>query len=137
MRIMLDRGAKAPTRAHETDAGLDLYALNDGRINAMSSRTFRTGVHVQLPHGTMGDIRPKSGLMFCRNLLTFGTVDEGYSGEIMIHMFNLGDEEYIVHAGDKIAQLVVCSVRYEPVEIADAISGGERGEDGFGSTGVR
>ena len=66
MRVMLDRGAKAPTRAHETDAGLDLYALDGGWIAAGRSRTFRTGVHVELPPCTYGDIRPRSGLMFSR-----------------------------------------------------------------------
>lgn len=135
MDIMLEPGAKLPTRAHETDAGLDLYALHDGVVRAHQSATFRTGVHVVLPKGTMGDIRPKSGLMFGRDLLTFGTVDEGYSGEIMIHLFNLGDVDQIIRAGDKIAQMVVVNVRYESVYQVDSITGGERGDKGFGSTG--
>jgi dUTP pyrophosphatase len=135
MDIMLEPGAKLPTRAHDTDAGLDLYALHDGVVRAHQSATFRTGVHVALPKGTMGDIRPKSGLMFGRDLLTFGTVDEGYSGEIMIHLFNLGDVDQIIHTGDKIAQMVVVNVRYESVYPVDSIIGGKRGDNGFGSTG--
>lgn len=135
MDIMLEPGAKLPTRAHESDAGLDLYALHDGVVRAHQSATFRTGVHVALPKGTMGDIRPKSGLMFGRDLLTFGTVDEGYSGEIMIHLFNLGDVDQNIHTGDKIAQMVVVNVRYESVYQVDSITGGERGSNGFGSTG--
>lgn len=135
MDIMLEPGAKLPTRAHETDAGLDLYALHDGVVRAHQSATFHTGVHVVLPKGTMGDIRPKSGLMFGRDLLTFGTVDEGYSGEIMIHLFNLGDNDQNIHKGDKIAQMVVVNVRYESVYQVDNITGGERGDNGFGSTG--
>lgn len=135
MDIMLEPGAKLPTRAHDTDAGLDLYALHDGVVRAHQSATFHTGIHVALPKGTMGDIRPKSGLMFSRDLLTFGTVDEGYSGEIMIHLFNFGDVDQIIHAGDKIAQMVIVNVRYESVYPVDSITGGERGSNGFGSTG--
>ena len=135
MRITLDPGAKAPARAHPTDAGLDLFALEGGIVRAHSSASFRTGVHVQLPPGTMGDIRPRSGLMFTRNLLTFGTVDEGYTGEVMVRLFNLGDEDQFIPRYGKIAQLTIHEVRYEPVEIVDAIEGGERGNSGFGSTG--
>lgn len=135
MDIMLEPGAKLPTRAHETDAGLDLYSMESGIIQPHRSRTFRTGVHIQLPPWTMGDIRPKSGLMFDRDLLTFGTIDEGYAGEVMVHMFNLSDEEYIVHRGDKIAQLAVVSAKYVTVNLVDSITGGERGDNGFGSTG--
>jgi len=135
VKVKLDAGAFEPTRAHETDAGLDIRAVSDGIVRAHQSATFHTGVHVQLPHEIMGDIRPKSGLMFHHDLLTFGTVDEGFRGEVMVHIFNLGDRDYSVHRGDKIAQLVTTKVVYEPVEIADEINGGERGDSGFGSTG--
>lgn len=135
MRIKLDEGAFAPERAHATDAGLDIRAMKNGIIRAGQSSTFHTGVHIELPHEFMGDIRPKSGLMFSHNLLTFGTVDEGYDGEVMIHMFNLGTEDYNVRRGDKIAQLVTTKVVYEAVEIVEEISGGERSNAGFGSTG--
>lgn len=137
MRIMLDRGAKAPTRAHETDAGLDLYALQGGCVRARQSMTFRTGVHVELPENTFGLIMPKSGLMCARDMYVFGVIDQGYSGEIMAHVMNLGHEDQNIRTGDKVAQLMIVPVRYEPVEIVDEINGGERGEDGFGSTGVR
>ncbi len=135
MRVKLDHGAFKPTRAHETDAGLDIRAVSDGIVRAHQSATFHTGVHVQLPHEIMGDIRPKSGLMFHHDLLTFGTVDQGYDGEVMVHMFNLGNDDYSVRRGDKIAQLVTTKVVYEPVEIVDEIMGGERSGAGFGSTG--
>ena len=137
MRVKLDNGAKLPTRAFPTDAGLDIYALHDGVVRVGKRATFRTGVHIQLPPNCMGDIRPKSGLMFNHGILTFGTVDEGFSGEVMIHLFNMGDKNYWVTKGDKIAQLVVSQVRYEPVEIVDEIDGGERGQAGYGSTGLR
>lgn len=137
MKVMIEDGAFCPERAHTTDAGLDIRAMHDDVIKAHSSATFHTGVHVELNHEIMGDIRPKSGLMFKHDLLTFGTVDEGYSSEIMIHMFNLSGRDYFVKRGDKIAQLVTTKVVYEPVEIVDHIEGGDRGSNGFGSTGYR
>lgn len=135
MFVKLDPGAFLPERAHPTDAGLDIRAMEDGIVRAKDAATFRTGVHVELPESTMGDIRPKSGLMFTHGILTFGTVDEGYDGEVMIRLFNLSNEDYHVHRGDKIAQLVVSWVMYEDVRQVDEIKGGERGASGFGSTG--
>lgn len=135
MRIKLDEGAFEPVRAHSTDAGLDLRAMRGGLVRAGQAATFHTGVHVELPAGTAGVMQPKSGLMTNRDIITFGVVDEGYRGEVLVHMFNLGSEDYSVRAGDKISQMLVVPVRYE-VEIVDELSNGERGDSGFGSTGV-
>lgn len=144
MKVMLDtytdengavRAAKAPTRAFPTDAGLDIYAMHGGIVRAGQAATFNTGVHIQLPKGTAGVMLPKSGLMTRRDLLTFGVVDEGYTGEVLIHMFNLSKQDYNVHAGDKLTQLLVIPVLYEPVEIVNELDAGERGNTGFGSTG--
>ena len=137
MKVKYDDGAFKLTRAHETDAGLDVRAMHDGIVKAHSSATFHTGVHVQLPYNTMGDIRPKSGMMFNHDILTFGTVDVGYDGEVMVHMMNLSDDDYWVLRGDKIAQMAVVKVIFEPVETVTEIEGGERGTAGFGSTGMR
>ena len=135
LRVKYDDGAYKLTRAHPTDAGLDIRAIKDGIVRARQSATFHTGVHIELAHEIMGDIRPKSGLMFSRDILTFGTVDEGYDGEIMIHMFNLGNDDFNVKRGDKIAQLVTARIVYDEPEEATEIKGGERGSAGFGSTG--
>lgn len=136
MRVKLDEGATAPTRAHDTDAGLDLYAMHGGLVRSWQTATFHTGVHVELPRGTAGILQPKSGMMTKHDMLTFGIVDEGYDGEILVHMFNFGDGDYAVAAGDKISQMLIVPVLYEQVEIVDEISGGDRGSNGFGSTGV-
>lgn len=139
LRVKLDktpeRVAKAPSRAHRTDAGLDLYAMHEGIVRARQAATFHTGVHVELPHCTSGILLPKSGLMTKQNIITFGVVDESYRGEILVHMFNLSDRDYWVNTGDKISQMLVVPVLYEPVEIVDELSEGERGENGFGSSG--
>lgn len=135
MEVMLDDGAVRPTRAHSTDAGLDLYAMHSGCVRAHQAATFHTGTHVELPRGTAGILLPKSGLMTKRDIITFGVVDESYRGEIMVHMFNCGGTDYNVNAGDKVSQMLVVPVQYEDVEVVDELSAGERGSDGFGSTG--
>lgn len=144
MRVKLDRYtddngvtkvAQCPSRAHTTDAGLDLYAMHGGLVRAGGAATFHTGTHIQLPENTAGVMLPKSGMMVHHNLLTFGVVDESYRGEILVHVFNLSGDDYAVHAGDKLTQMLVIPVLYEPVEIVDELSDGERGSAGFGSSG--
>ena len=135
MKIKLDKYAFMPVREHITDAGLDIRAIDDGIVRAKQSLICKTGVHVQLPKGTAGLFVSKSGLMVKDDITSTGLVDEGYSGEVMIKLFNHGDKDYEVKRGDKIAQLVVMPVMYEPVEVVNSISGGSRGDDGFGSTG--
>ena len=135
MKVKLEPGAFEPTRAHELDAGMDIKAYRGGLVRAGQSRSFRTGVHVQLPENTVGLILPKSGLMVHNNILCFGVVDEGYTGEVIAHVFNHGATDYEFSAGQKIAQMVVVPVVRETVEIVDEIDGGERGERGFGSSG--
>lgn len=135
MKIKLDSGAIAPTRAHDTDAGLDLYSPIEINIPSGWSRYINTGVHIQLPHGTAGLIVSKSGLNVKHGITSTGLIDEGYTGAIRVRLYNKSPEDYQIHVGDKISQLVVIPVLYEPVEIVDSIEGGERGDNGFGSTG--
>lgn len=135
MKIKLDSGAIAPTRAHDTDAGLDLYSPIEINIPSGWSRYINTGVHIQLPHGTAGLIVSKSGLNVIHGITSTGLIDEGYTGAIRVRLYNKSPEDYQIHIGDKISQLVVIPVLYEPVEIVDSIEGGERGDNGFGSTG--
>lgn len=137
MKVMLDPGAYEPTRAHDTDAGLDIYAKegDNAIIRWKDSVTFHTGVHVELPKGCAGLLVSKSGLNVKNDITSTGLIDEGYSGEIVVKLYNHGPSTHVVRAGDKISQLVIIPVRYEPVEIVDSISGGERGDNGFGSTG--
>lgn len=136
MKIMLEPGAKMPTRAHKKDAGLDIYALHDGIVRAHGSAIFRTGLHIQLPPFTMGDMRSKSGLMFNQEITSDGTVDEGYTGEIKVKLFNHGGDDYEVKAGDKISQLVIVPIYRDPLEkVDDMPEFSERGSAGFGSSG--
>ena len=136
MKIKLDEGAFAPVRAHTTDAGLDLLAKRSIRVPAHGSAVIGTGVHVQLPKGTAGILISKSGLNVNHDLTSTGLIDEGYTGEIMVKLYNHGEDSYQVKAKDKISQLVVVPVMYVDVELVENLEEtGERGDNGFGSTG--
>lgn len=152
MRIMLDEGAKMPTRAHKTDAGLDLYAKNDfyipnskiyGNASAFSvagrcevgSATHDTGVHVEIPEGYVGMIKSKSGLNVKYGLTAEGVIDCGYTGSIVVKLYNHTEEEYEVQKGDKIAQLVIMPIITPELELVNSLCETERGDGGFGSTG--
>lgn len=133
--IVLDDGAIMPKRAHDTDAGLDLYAREAKVVPAHGSAEFLTGVHMQLPHGYCGIVISKSGLNRYHDIICTGLNDEGFTGEIVAKLYNLGDDAYTVLAGDKITQIAIVPVLYaEPYQV-DVITGGERGADGYGSTG--
>ena len=135
MKIMLDKGAKMPTRAHEWDAGLDLYAMEDGYIRCNQSHTFDTGTHIAIPEGCVGLVKSKSGLMCNHGITTDGTIDCGYTGPIKVCLFNHGGSKYEVKAGDKIAQLVIVPCVLPELELVDSLEETDRGENGFGSTG--
>lgn len=135
MRVKLDTGALAPTRAHDTDAGLDIYAAEKAFIPAHGYAVVRTGTHVEIPQGCAGLLVSKSGLCSKNGITTTGLIDETYSGEILVTMFNGGDRDRYIQMHDKISQLVVIPVRYESVEVVDELPCVGRGESGFGSTG--
>ena len=105
IKVMLDQGAKMPTRAHTLDAGYDLYARESKVIPALSSAVFDTGVHIQLPPQTVGLVKSKSGLNVMHGLTSEGVIDAGYTGSIRVKLYNHGDTLYCVNAGDKISQL--------------------------------
>lgn len=135
MKIKLDKGAHMPERAHDTDAGIDIKAIGEHIISPHNSQVIKTGVHVQLPHGYAGLLVSKSGLNVNENITSTGLIDEGYTGELIVKLYNHGRYTYTVHDGDKVTQLVIIPVAYEPLELVDSIDGGERGDGGFGSTG--
>lgn len=136
MKIVLDDGAYMPTRAHSTDAGLDLYSREEMVIPSGHSVAFDTGVHVELPPCTYGKIESKSGLNINHDVVSCGgVIDEGYTGSIKVKLYNFGDSHYTVHARDKIAQLVIQPVLFPELQVVKKLSESERGENGFGSTG--
>lgn len=135
MKIKLDANAIMPTRAHETDAGLDLYAPECKMVPAGGSVVFDTGVHVQLPVGTAGMLKSKSGLNVKHGITNEGVIDVGYTGSICVKLYNHWDKPYFVKRGDKISQLVIVPILTPTLEVVDKLEETERGNGGFGSTG--
>lgn len=135
IRVKLIHGGIMPVRAHDTDAGADIMTPEGFVLKAHGSEIVATGVCVQLPPNTVGMLKSKSGLNTRHGIVSEGVIDEGYSGEIVVKLYNHSDEDYRFEAGNKITQLVVLPVCYHGFAQADEIRGGERGTDGFGSTG--
>lgn len=136
MKVKLNDNAYAPERAHLTDAGLDIKSPEDALLRPGQSAAIHTGVHVQLPMNTCGLLVAKSGLNVMDDITSTGLIDEGYTGEIVVKLYNHGNSHKIIKRGQKISQLVIIPCLYEDVEIVDEIAGGERGNKGFGSTGL-
>lgn len=134
MKVKLDPGAYMPTRAHETDAGLDLYSTEDKYISPGEYETFETGVHVAIPAGYVGLITSKSGLM-SKGVTCRGTIDSGYTGSIRAILYNHGERGKLFNKGDKITQLVLLPIITPELEVVDALDETERGNGGFGSSG--
>lgn len=151
MKVMLDPGAKMPTRAHETDAGLDLYAPKDVTVPGcetgfimdfgcadvlVGSATIDTGVHVEIPAGYVGMIKSKSGLNVKHNITSEGVIDAGYTGSICVKLYNFGKKNVEIKKGQKISQLVLLPIITPELELVDSLEATERGTGGFGSTGI-
>lgn len=135
IRTKIRDDAFLPERAHDTDAGADIRTPEGFTLRAHGSEIVATGVHVELPAGTVGMLKSKSGLNTRYGIVSEGVIDEGFSGEIIVKLYNLSDHDYMFQRGDKITQLVVMPVHYVTYEQVDEIQGGERGTDGYGSTG--
>lgn len=137
MNIFIEAGAYVQERAHKTDAGLDIRSRETRLVKAHGSALIHTGLHVELPHNTAGLLVSKSGLNVKHGITSTGLIDEGYTGEILVKLYNHSDESYLVHAGDKISQLVIIPVLYEDIHFRDSLDENtDRGNNGFGSTGL-
>lgn len=135
MRVKLDEGAKMPTRAHTYDAGLDLYAKEGQIVPARESAVFDTGVHMEIPQGYVGFLKSKSGLNVKHGITSEDVIDAGYTGSIVVKLYNHSGYDYEIKAGDKISQLVILPVYLATPVLADDLDETERGDNGFGSSG--
>jgi dUTP pyrophosphatase len=131
--------ATLPTRAHEGDAGLDLYACEAAHIGPGERWGVGTGVAVEIPAGHAGLVLPRSGLARESGISLVnspGLIDAGYRGEISVLLLNTDPAEtFLVEPGDRIAQLVIVAVELpQPVETA-SLAESARGDGGFGSSG--
>ena len=132
MKIVLEPWAIMPTRAHEFDAGLDLYAPHDATIRSKQSCRFSTGVHIQLPQNTVGFLKCKSGLNVNHSLTSEGVIDCGYTGSIVVKLYNHSDRSYRVRKGDKISQLVILPCLLPELEVVDSLEDNGR----YDKTGI-
>lgn len=129
-----------PNCAHEGDAGLDLYSVEELVLNPGERGLIHTGIQMELPTNTEAQIRPRSGLALKNGITTLnspGTIDEGYRGEIGVILINHSNEVFKVEQGMKIAQMVIKPVFKINVIEAAELSDSERSENGFGSSGTR
>lgn len=127
---------------YDSDSGFDLYSSEEITISRFGRALVPTGVRFEIPKDFEIQIRPKSGLAINHGLTvlnTPGTVDGGYDGEIKVIIFNTNEESFVIKKGMKIAQCVLSkcvSGKWVRLEKVDEIKGGERGDNGFGSTGI-
>lgn len=137
MKIVLDEHAIMPTRAHDTDAGLDLYTPIAVDVPAHGSAIIDTGVHVELPRYplTVGLLTSKSGLNVKHDITGEGTIDVGYTGSIRVKLYNNGDKDYHFEEGHKVIQLVIMPILVPTLELVDSLGETERADNGFGSSG--
>ena len=131
--------AVLPAYAHPSDAGMDVRSVEDLAIAPGKRALVRTGLVMMLPPLYEAQVRPRSGLALKSGITvlnTPGTIDSGYRGEVGVVLINLGQEEFKVAKGDKIAQLVIAPVTQPEIVEASDVDETDRGEGGFGSTGV-
>lgn len=126
-----------PKKAHETDAGFDLYSSENCMVCPGEIKKISCGIKVHVPKGYYAQLRPRSG-MASKGLTmsSSGVVDFGYSNEILFSMINLSKNPYQVKVGDKICQMLILPVPLVQFEEVDELEETERGEKGFGSTGA-
>ncbi|EJU19316.1 MULTISPECIES: dUTP diphosphatase [Mogibacterium] len=139
---VISRSGVLPGYATDGASGLDLRAYLDESITLapMERRLISTGIFIQIPEGYEGQVRARSGLAIKHGIglvNSIGTIDSDYRGELKIPMINFGSEEFTVHNGDRVAQLVIAAYeRVEPV-LVEELDDTERGAGGFGHTGVK
>ncbi len=131
-----------PTYATAQSAGLDVRANIDEPIvlHPMERRLVPTGLHIALPEGCEAQLRPRSGLALKHGITVLnspGTIDADYRGEIMALIINLSDKDFVINDGERIAQIIVAQYEQASLELVSELDETERGEGGYGHTGVK
>ena len=126
-----------PKRGSEGAAGLDLSSIIDATIPPGGKMGVPTGVAIKLPQGVYGRIAPRSGLAYKKHIgVGAGVIDPDFTGELQVILFNHAKEDFVIKAGDRIAQLVLEKFSDVPCVEVDELPSTQRGEIGFGSTGT-
>ena len=131
-----------PAYATEQSAGMDLRADIEQPVTLkpLERRLIPTGLHIALPQGYEAQVRPRSGLALKHGITvlnTPGTIDADYRGEIGVVLVNLSDEDFVVNPGERVAQMVIAQYEQGVLQTVDTLDETERGEGGYGHTGVK
>lgn len=135
IKVVLDKGAYMPEKAHNADAGFDLRTPIRVIVPAKSARIIPTGVHIEIPFGYVGFLKSKSGLNVKNGILCEGVIDSSYTGSIVAKLYNQSNKEKVFEKGDKITQIVILPIPDVEMELVDKLEDTERGNGGFGSSG--
>lgn len=136
VNVIIDKGCYMPERAYPFDAGMDLRTPRDVIVPAGGSAVIDTGVHVEIPQGYVGMLKSKSGLNVKQNLISEGVIDCGFTGSIVCKLYNLGKRDVTLLKGSKITQIVIMPVLLPNLTMVDRFEETDRGNNGFGSTGI-
>ena len=140
---VVNRGRQQlPQYATPLSAGMDLRANLDEPIvlQPMQRHLIPTGLHIALPAGFEAQIRPRSGLALKKGITVLnspGTIDADYRGEVMVLLINLSNEDFVVNDGERIAQMIIARHEQGEFQLVEQLDETERGEGGYGHTGVR
>lgn len=137
LKYYLDEGAFEPVRAHDADAGMDFRSRETVVLKRHGSAVFNTGVHIDVPKGYALFLKAKSGLNVRYDIIGTGVIDAGYTGSIVVKLYNLGKKKYLITKGDKIIQGVLIKVETPILDKVDHFTStaSDRQNGGFGSTG--
>lgn len=132
----LREDAMIPSFNHDTDAGLDMYSVDEVLVAPQERKAVDTGIALELPKGHAGLVWDRSGLALKEGIITMGgVIDEGYRGEIKIIVYNMTDQYYQIKKGDRIAQMLIQKVEHPKIEVTGMLSESDREAKGFGSSG--
>ncbi len=132
----LSERARLPERSHDGDAGWDLFSAEDVEIEPGATGVVPTDVSMEIPRGWYGQVKSRSGLGTKGVVVTAGVVDSTYRGNIKVVIINCGRKTLLLKRGDRIAQMVFLPVPDVEFIVVDSLEGSERGDKGFGSTGL-
>ena len=141
LKIVNKSNNKLPQYETELSAGMDVRAFLDSSITLepLDRILVKTGLFAELEKGFEIQVRPRSGLALKKGITVLnspGTIDADYRGEIGVILINLSKEKFVISSGDRIAQLVVCKHEQPKIVLSNSLSETQRGDKGFGSTGI-
>jgi dUTP pyrophosphatase len=133
----LSEKAITPMKIHDSSAGYDLFSTEGGTIRSNSYKIISTGISISLPKGFYGRIASRSGLATKHSIeVGAGVVDQGYTGEVKVLLRNFGESDFVFDENSRIAQMIVTPYESPELEVVDILPQTDRGEDGFGSSGI-